>query len=745
VALTAVRRKQGVASDHELSAAALGRLITTYEELIASHGTPFPQDPREQLWGAIGAVFGSWNNQRARDYRRLNHIIDAAGTAVNVQAMVYGNRGSNCATGVAFTRNPSTGEPALFGEFLVNAQGEDVVAGIRTPQEIRAADGSPGLGGLFPAAYAELLEVAERLEKHFGDMQDLEFTIEADRLFLLQARTGKRTGPAAVRIAVDLCREGRITPDVALSRVQPSQLGQLLAPGFDEAEKRRAIDSEGRLLAVGLPAGPGAASGRIVLEASRAEEWSHQGPVILVREETSPEDIVGMHAAEGIVTARGGMTSHAAVVARGLGKPCVAGAEALIIDEVAGTVTVGGQVLREGDALSIDGSHGQVLSGSLSPHPSPVLRHLIDGETPEDPAMVEAFVTLLEWADQMRRLRVRANADTPHDAKVARAFGAEGIGLCRTEHMFFAEDRISWVRQMILAASDAERQNALDHLLPVQQADFEGIFEAMAGCPVTVRLLDPPLHEFLPREAKAIEHLAEQMGITPQAVEAAVAALGEINPMLGHRGCRLGLTTPAIYAMQVEAIVGAACRCVQRGIDVRPEIMLPLVGLESEIRELRAAVNAVVERVQEAMGVRVDLLIGTMIEVPRACLIADRIAEHADFFSFGTNDLTQMTFGFSRDDAGRFLPKYVENKLLAVDPFERLDIDGVGQLVEMATRRGRSARHNLKVGICGEHGGEPTSIAFFERCGLDYVSCSPYRLPIARLAAARCLLIDGVS
>ena len=744
-ALAKARNRQGVGSDQELSVDTLEQLVSEYEAIISGQGEDFPQEASQQLWGAIGAVFGSWNNQRARAYRRLSGIQDSMGTAVNVQAMVYGNRGSDCATGVAFTRNPSTGEPKLFGEFLVNAQGEDVVAGIRTPQVIRATDEGPGLAGDFPEAHEQLLQVAQRLEQHFGDMQDLEFTIEAGRLFLLQTRTGKRTGPAAVRIAVDLCREGRISPDAALGRVESSQLEQLLAPGFEEAEKRQAIDVEARLLAVGLPAGPGAASGRIVLDAERAEEWAPRGAVILVREETSPEDIVGMHAAAGIVTARGGMTSHAAVVARGLGKPCVAGAEALIIDETNGTVTVGERVLREGDMLSIDGTQGEVIAGALKSFPSAVLRHLVEGEVPEDMAMVEAFTTLLEWADQMRRLRVRANADTPEDARIARAFGAEGIGLCRTEHMFFAEDRINWVRQMILTSRPERREEALEHLRAVQQADFEGIFEAMAGFPVTVRLLDPPLHEFLPRESKAMAQVADQMGVEVSLVESAVASMVEVNPMLGHRGCRLGLTTPGVYSMQVEAIVRAACVCRKAGHDVRPEIMLPLVGLESEIEELRRAVSEVAESVQQELGVRLDLLIGTMIEVPRACLIADRIAKHADFFSFGTNDLTQMTFGFSRDDAGRFLPHYIESGLLPVDPFEKLDIDGVGQLVSLATERGRGARHNLKVGICGEHGGEPSSVAFFEQCGLDYVSCSPYRLPIARLSAARCLLIDGVS
>ncbi len=741
--LVEARRQQEVSSDQELTAEALDRLTRAFEELISGHGTAFPQDPNEQLWGAIGAVFGSWDNQRARAYRRLEGISDDVGTAVNVQAMVYGNRGDDCATGVAFTRNPSTGEPQLFGEYLVNAQGEDVVAGTRTPQPIVAPEGGQGLAERFPGASQQLHEVATRLEAHFGDLQDLEFTIESDRLFLLQTRSGKRTGPAAVRIAVDLAVEGKISREVALTRVEPQQLVQVLAPGFDEEEKRAAIESEGRLLAVGLPAGPGAACGRLVLDAERAAEWASDGPVLLVREETSPEDIVGMHAAVGIVTARGGMTSHAAVVARGLGKPCVAGAEALLIDEESGTVTVGDQTLREGEWMAIDGARGQVLSGRLEPRDSSVLRSLLGESGAIETPVAASFRTLMEWADQMRRLRVRANADTPDDARVARAFGAEGIGLCRTEHMFFAEDRIGWVRQMILADSDAARQQALDRLLPMQQADFEGIFEAMDGFPVTVRLLDPPLHEFLPRESKAIAQLADQMGQPAEEVQAAVTALSETNPMLGHRGCRLGLTTPAIYAMQVEAIVRAACLRTRAGHRVRPEIMLPLVGSEAEIAALRASVAEVAQRVEAEYDLHLDLLIGTMIEIPRACLLADRIANHADFFSFGTNDLTQMTYGFSRDDAGRFLPEYIEQGLLEVDPFQSLDVAGVGQLVQLATERGRAARPSLKVGICGEHGGDPRSVTFFERCGLDYVSCSPYRLPVARLAAARCLLFEG--
>jgi pyruvate,orthophosphate dikinase len=737
--LSDARARQGVATDAELSAESLDDVIASYESLLAEAGKPFPQEPREQLWGAIGAVFGSWDNRRARDYRRLHGISESLGTAVNVQAMVFGNRGPDCATGVAFTRNPATGERKFFGEYLVNAQGEDVVAGIRTPQSIEGRDGDAGMRRDFPAAHEQLHEVAGRLERHFRDMQDLEFTVEAGKLFLLQTRGGKRTGPAAVRIAVEMAEEGLLAPEEAVQRVEPEQLAQLLAPGFDVEEKRRAV-AAGRLLARGLPAGPGAACGKIALTAERAAEMAAHGPVLLVREETSPEDIVGMHASSGILTARGGMTSHAAVVARGLGKPCVVGAEALHVDSHGGALRVGERVLREGDELSIDGSTGEVISGKLDPHPSPIIRQIVDGVVAADPRPAEAFTRLLGWADAARRLEVRANADTPEDARVARAFGARGIGLCRTEHMFFAEDRIAWVRQMILARDEGERKAALAHLLPVQQGDFEGIFAAMNGMPVTVRLLDPPLHEFLPHEPKAIARLAGQMELDAARVEEAVHALEEVNPMLGHRGCRLGLTAPDIYRMQVEAIARAACIRKRAGDEVLVEIMHPLVGTEEEIAVLRRLTQEVLDRVLGEERLQLPILIGTMIEVPRACTVADRIAAHADFFSFGTNDLTQMTFGFSRDDVGRFLPQYVEQGILPFDPFARLDEEGVGQLVAMACERGRRTKPSLKLGICGEHGGEPHSVAFFDSVGLDYVSCSPYRVPIARLAAARCRL-----
>jgi pyruvate,orthophosphate dikinase len=731
--LAAARREAGAATDADLSAAALRALIPRYEALIEKHGKPFPQDPRAQLWGAIAAVFASWNNPRARDYRRLERIPDHPGTGVNVQAMVFGNRGTDCATGVAFTRNPATGERKFFGEYLINAQGEDVVAGIRTPQPVEGPDGE-GLAKDFPAAWQELEAVCSTLEHHFRDMQDIEFTIQHGHLFMLQTRTGKRTGAAAVRIAVDMVAEGLIDPRTALQRVEPQHLVQMLAPEFDAKEMARA-----ELLAHGLPAGPGAASGRIALTAERAAQMAPEGPVLLVRAETSPEDIVGMHAAAGILTSRGGMTSHAAVVARGLGKPCVVGAGELDVDERAGEVRVKGRVFREGDALSMDGTTGAVLAGALSTHPSEVLLSLLAGGAATNPG-AQAFRRVLEWADAERRLRVRANADTPHDAKVASALGAEGIGLCRTEHMFFADERIPWVRRMILAQNDAERAEALAKLLPMQQKDFEGIFAALPGLPITVRLLDPPLHEFLPHGEKALRQLANQMGIDPAEVEARAEVLKESNPMLGLRGCRLGLTAPEIYDMQVQAITHAACVRVKAGDDVRPEIMVPLVGTEEEMIRLRKRIAETCERILAEQGVELTIPIGTMIEVPRAALIADRIAQFADFFSFGTNDLTQMTYGYSRDDASRFLPQYIETKVLAHDPFQSIDTEGVGQLVAMACERGRRARLHLHLGVCGEHGGDPDSIEFFDRTGLDYVSCSPYRLPIARLAAARSVL-----
>ncbi len=733
--LAAVRKDEGVETDYEISAAGLERIVEAFEAIIERSGKPFPKEPIDQLWGGVRAVFDSWNVQRARDYRRLHGLPEDSGTGVNVQTMVFGNLGPDCATGVAFTRDPATGENRIYGEYLVNAQGEDVVAGTRTPHAIAPRDGSSGLGDDFPEAFETLEGVCATLEDHRRDMQDVEFTIEHGKLYMLQTRDGKRTGAAAVRVAVEMEEEGRISLQEALSRVVPEQLNQLLAPVFDPEEKRVAVAGD-RLLAKGLAAGPGAASGRIALSADRAAEMAESGPVLLVRDETSPEDIVGMHASAGILTSRGGMTSHAAVVARGLGKPCIVGAGAIAVNEEKGEVRVDGKVFKEGDQLSIDGTTGEVIAGELSPRPSEVLRVFLEGQEAESP-VVHAFSEILNWADGERRMKVRANADTPHDATVARALGAEGIGLCRTEHMFFEEDRLPWVRQLILAQEEEQRQAALAHLLPVQQQDFVGIFEAMDGLPVTVRLLDPPLHEFLPRDAKAIEQVADQMGISPDEVKAKSEALSEFNPMLGHRGCRLGLTSPEIYDMQVEAIVRAACTLSAQGRDPRPEIMVPLVGSEEEMARLRSRIEVVVKRVKEELSADIGIPIGTMIEVPRAALVADRIALFADFFSFGTNDLTQMAYGFSRDDASRFLPDYLESGILATDPFERLDVEGVGQLVSMACERGRQTRGDLKIGICGEHGGESHSIDFFETCALDYVSCSPYRVPIARLAAAR--------
>jgi pyruvate,orthophosphate dikinase len=737
--LGAAREKQGAATDADLTAESLRGVADAYTRLIAERaGRPFPQDPQEQLWGAIGAVFASWNNPRAREYRKIEGISAGVGTAVNVQSMVFGNRGNDCATGVAFTRNPATGERRVYGEYLTNAQGEDVVAGIRTPKPIVPEDGQGGLGADFPEAHRQLEAVCAKLERHYRDMQDVEFTIQHGELFLLQTRSGKRTGPAAVRIALEMVEEeGLIDRREAIQRVQPTQLAQLLAPDFDADAKRKAI-AGGALLAHGLPAGPGAAAGRIALTAERAAEMAPAGPVLLVRAETSPEDIVGMHVAAGILTSRGGMTSHAAVVARGLGKPCIVGAGDLDVEQEAGEVRVGNRTFHEGDELSIDGTTGEVIAGALPTRPSEVLRVLLDGA--EASPVSRGFLKLLEWADGERRLSIRANADTPHDARVAGALGAQGIGLCRTEHMFFADERLPWVRQMILAEDTETRAAALARLLPMQQQDFEGIFAALPGLPITIRLLDPPLHEFLPHDDKALRGLAKQMGIDAAAVKARAEALAEANPMLGLRGCRLGITFPEIYEMQVAAIVRAACVRARAGEAVRPEIMVPLVGTEAEMVRLREMISTLVDRILKEEGVRLEILIGTMIEVPRAALMADRIARHADFFSFGTNDLTQMTYGYSRDDAGRFLPEYVKLGILPDDPFQTIDAEGVGQLVRLACERGRATRPDLHLGVCGEHGGDPQSIDFFERAGLDYVSCSPYRVPIARLAAARAKL-----
>jgi pyruvate,orthophosphate dikinase len=736
--LARVRADEGVQTDAEISSDGLGRVVEGYQGLLEDLNLPFPQDPREQLWGGILAVFDSWNVQRARDYRRLHGLTEDSGTGVNVQTMVFGNRGEDCATGVAFTRDPATGSREIYGEFLVNAQGEDVVAGIRTPQQIAGSNGMGGLQSAFSEAYKSLEDICEVLEQHRKDMQDVEFTIEHGTLYMLQTRSGKRTGRSAVVVAVDMVEEGLIDQQEALRRVQPRHLIQILAPEFNLREKEAAIQT-GDLLAKGLAAGPGAASGRIALSAAQAEKMATKGPVLLVRDETSPEDIVGMHASAGILTSRGGMTSHAAVVARGMGKPCIVGAGDLMVSEERRELRVGERIFREGDEISIDGTTGEVIAGALSARPSEVLRAVLEDDI-ADATTVDAFLKILRWADGERRMKVRANADSPADARVARHLGGQGIGLCRTEHMFFEEDRISWVRQLILAEDDDKKREALAHLLPVQQRDFEEILESMNELPVTIRLLDPPLHEFLPREQSALDQLAAQMDIPADEIREKAEALAEFNPMLGHRGCRLGLTSPEIYEMQVEAVSRASCKLLKAGRQPRPEIMVPLVGSEEEMSRLRELVVKTVARVFEEEGLDPEIPVGTMIEVPRAALIADRIANYADFFSFGTNDLTQMTYGFSRDDVGRFLPEYLDSGILPNDPFEQLDTEGVGQLVRLACEKGRQVQNDMKLGICGEHGGEPHSIAFFDSCGLDYVSCSPYRVPIARLAAARATL-----
>jgi len=734
--LEEVKKAKGVHYDTELDAADLKELVARFKEVVLRRtGKTFPESPEEQLWGAIGAVFASWNNERAIAYRKLNNIPDDWGTAVNVQAMVYGNMGEDSGTGVAFTRDPATGENVFYGEFLVNAQGEDVVAGVRTPRPVRE------LEQVFPEVYRQLLEVRQILEKHLKDMQDFEFTVERGKLYMLQTRNGKRTGLAAIRIAVDMVEEGLITPEEALKRVEPEQLNQLLRPIFDPQALREAREAK-RVVAKGLPAGPGAAAGKVVFNAPDAEEWAARGEkVLLVRIETSPEDIKGMNAAVGILTARGGMTSHAALVARQMGKTCVVGCEALKIDYKARTVTVDDTVIREGDWVSIDGFTGEVILGQLPTKPSEVVQVLIEKSLPpEASTSYHYFARLMEWADRVRVLRVRANADQPDQAANAVAFGAEGIGLCRTEHMFFGGDRITAMREMILASTAEERQRALDKLLPMQREDFVGIFRVMGERPVTIRTLDPPLHEFLPHTEAEQREVAAAMGVPVEVIRAKVAELHEANPMLGHRGCRLGIVFPEITRMQARAILEAACQVKKEGVDVHPEIMIPLVGNVRELADQAACVREVAEQVFAQQGVRVEYLVGTMIEVPRAALVAGEIAREAQFFSFGTNDLTQTTLGVSRDDAGKFLPVYLEREIWPADPFATLDIEGVGQLVEMGTQRGRAGRPNLKVGICGEHGGDPASVAFCHRVGLDYVSCSPFRIPVARLAAARAAL-----
>ncbi|WP_306096372.1 pyruvate, phosphate dikinase [Qipengyuania flava] len=729
-ALEIAKEDNGYYADTELSAEEWQGLVAEYKAIVERElGKPFPQDPIEQLWGAISAVFDSWDTERAKIYRRLNDIPHDMGTAVNVQAMVFGNMGDTSATGVAFTRDPSTGEKAYYGEWLVNAQGEDVVAGIRTPQYLtrarreQAGADKPSMEEAMPDAFAELARVFELLEKHYTDMQDIEFTVQQGTLWLLQTRNGKRTAKAALKMAVDMVGEGLIDEKTAILRVDPMALDQLLHPTLDP-------DAPRDVLTTGLPASPGAASGKIVLDADTAELWANRGEkVILVRVETSPEDIHGMHAATGILTARGGMTSHAAVVARGMGRPCVSGASQVSIAREGRTLTIGERELKEGDVITIDGANGQVMAGEVATI---------------EPELAGDFGTLMEWADKHRRMRVRTNAETETECRMARQFGAEGIGLCRTEHMFFDAGRISAVREMILADTEAGRRAALDKLLPEQRSDFVTIFEVMAGLPCTIRLLDPPLHEFLPHGDAEFEDLAESTGVDIEKLRRRAGELHEFNPMLGHRGCRLGITYPEIYEMQARAIFEAACQVAKESGEAPvPEIMIPLVATRRELELLKDVVDRVAQEVFADTGTTLEYLVGTMIELPRAALMAGEIAEVGEFFSFGTNDLTQTTLGVSRDDAGRFLTTYVDKGIFARDPFVSLDVDGVGQLVELAAERGRATRDGLKLGICGEHGGDPASIAFCEKAGLDYVSASPYRVPIARLAAAQASLRAG--
>jgi pyruvate,orthophosphate dikinase len=738
-ALDEAKRDKGASFDTDLTADDLKQLVATYKGIARERaGRDFPEEPREQLWGAIGAVFQSWDNDRAVAYRRIYGIPDTWGTAVNVQTMVYGNTGDESGTGVGFTRDPATGENVLYGEFLVNAQGEDVVAGVRTPRPVLE------LEQVFPQVYAQLLDVRETLERELKDMQDFEFTIERGRLYMLQTRNAKRTGLAAIRIAVDMEEEGLIDEQEALRRVEPEQLNQLLRPIFDPAAKRAAT-GDGRVLAQGLPAGPGAASGRIVYNAPDAVEWARRGErVLLVRDFTSPEDIRGMDAAQGILTAQGGMTSHAALVARQMGKVCIVGCDALDIDFRSRTLSVNGRTLNEGDWLSIDGFTGEVIEGQLETRPSEVLQILLEKSmSPDESRTYHYYSLLMEWADKWRRLGVRTNADQPDQAANAIAFGAQGIGLCRTEHMFFGGDRIVAMREMILADTVDERERALAKLLPIQRGDFAGIFRVMGERPVTIRTLDPPLHEFLPHDRAGQEEVAGQMGVSADVVAAKVADLHENNPMLGLRGCRLGVVYPEITRMQARAILEAACDVKAEGVDVHPEIMIPLVGTKAELEDQAAQVRAVAEEVFAERGTRIDYLVGTMIEIPRAALTADQVAEVAEFFSFGTNDLTQMTYGISRDDAGKFLPDYLRRDIWPTDPFQTLDQAGVGRLVAMGTERGRQTRPELKVGICGEHGGDPESVKFCHRVGMNYVSCSPFRIPVARLAAAQATLEEA--
>ena len=724
-AFDAIKEKYNTSEDTEVPAEGLIELCEAYKAVYKEHtGDEFPQDPYRQLELAIDAVFSSWNTARAIRYREVENIRGLRGTAVNVQSMAYGNMGESSGTGVAFTRNPSTGDNTFYGEFLINAQGEDVVAGIRTPQPVAempgwSTDEKPTLGA---DVHAQLLEIKGTLENHYRDMQDIEFTIENGDLFMLQTRTGKRTGAAAVKMACEMVSEGLVDEQTAVKRIPANDLTQLLLPSFDPAAKQNS-----EVLTVGLPASPGASFGKLAFTADEAVERTAAGEkVLLVRKETSPEDVDGMHSAAGILTSTGGMTSHAAVVARGWGRCCVAGAGDVLIDESARTITVNGQTFDHDSVISLDGSTGEVMAGEIAT---------------TDPELSGDFATVMEWSDKYRTLAIRTNADAPADAQRARDFGAEGIGLCRTEHMFFEGDRIVAMREMILATDEAARRAALAKLLPYQREDFVGIFTAMNGLPVTVRLLDPPLHEFLPHDEENQQQMADHIGISIDDVKARVSQLHEANPMLGHRGCRLSVTYPEILEMQVRAIVEAAIECAANGVDAHPEIMIPLVGTDAELKLLRGKTEETIATVKEEKGTGdLDISIGTMIEIPRAALTADAVAQHADFFSFGTNDLTQMTFGYSRDDVNGFLPDYLSQEILPVDPFQSLDTTGVGQLVAMGVEKGRSTRGDLKVGICGEHGGDPASIAFCHQVGLNYVSCSPFRVPIARLAAAQAAL-----
>ena len=740
VEIDKLKEERGIKQDTEFNVEDLQKLVVAFKKVVKERsGQEFPTNPWDQLWGAIYAVFDSWNTERAVLYRQLNQIPEEWGTAVNVQSMVYGNMGDRSATGVAFTRDAATGEDIFNGEYLINAQGEDVVAGIRTPQEI-TIEGSrrwaklqgiseeerkakyPSLEEAMPEAYAALNATQEKLENHFHDMQDMEFTIQDGKLWMLQTRNGKRTGTAMVKMAIDMLKQGMIDEKTALLRLEPNKLDELLHPVFDKAAQKAA-----KVLTKGLPASPGAACGRVVFFADEAEDWKNRGEkVVLVRQETSPEDLRGMHVSEGILTARGGMTSHAAVVARGMGKCCVSGAGDVVVDYQKRQFSVGDTVIKEGDWISLNGSTGEVYLGKVETAAA---------------SLDEDFQAVMTLADKFTRMYVRTNADTPHDAQVARNFGAKGVGLCRTEHMFFEGDRIDAMREMILSDTVEQRRAALAKILPMQRADFEGILKAMDGLGVTIRLLDPPLHEFTPNEPSSQKYMAEKMGLTPEKVKEKVDALHEFNPMLGHRGCRLGITYPEITEMQARAIMEAACNLKKQGLDPKPEIMVPLVGTVKELKQQAEIIRSTAETVFAEQGVKVDYMLGTMIEIPRAALTADQIAEVAQFFSFGTNDLTQMTFGYSRDDAGKFLPEYIKKGILKTDPFAVLDQEGVGQLVEMGVKKGRSTNPNLKVGICGEHGGEPSSVIFCDKVGMNYVSCSPFRVPIARVAAAQAALM----